>query len=121
MGTRNHRNRTGWLLKWNSSDDPLGCLSLEKGRIGWDCRREAMGRRESDWGAPDHNRSEADLFVPGFRQGAGRSVYGEVLNPGMVHFGGLRSRRSRQPSWTPSFRLGLLANLIAVTVVIRSR
>ena len=71
-----------------------------------------MGRRESDWGAPDHNRSEADLFVPGFWHGAGRSVYGEVLTPGMVHVVGLRSRRSRQPSWTPSFRLGLLANLI---------
>jgi hypothetical protein len=46
------------------------------------------------------------------RQGAGRPVYGEVLNPGMVHFVGLRSHLSLQPSWTPSFRLGLLANLI---------
>jgi len=30
----------------------------------------------------------------------------------MVQFVGLRSRQSRQRSWTPSFRLGLLANLI---------
>ncbi len=30
----------------------------------------------------------------------------------LVQFVGLRSRRSCQPSWTPSFRLGLLANLI---------
>ena len=51
----------------------------------------ALGRRESDWGTPDHNRSEANPSAPGFRQGAGRSVYGEVLNPGMVQFVGLRS------------------------------
>src|SRR5215470_14782843 len=43
---------------------------------------------------------------------ASRARNGEVLNPGMVHFVGLRSRLSRQPSWTPSFQPDLLANLI---------
>ena len=112
LEARDHRNQHGWLLGWNSSDDPLGCLSLEKVRIGWDCRREALRRRESDRGAPDHNRSGSDLFAPGFRQGAGRPIYGEVLNLGRVDFVGLRSRPWRQPSWTPSFRPDLLANLI---------
>jgi hypothetical protein len=49
---------------------------------------------------------------PRFRHGAGRWTCPTFLNPGMVQFVRLSFPRLRQPSWIPSFRFGLLANLV---------
>lgn len=121
LQTRDHRNQHGWLLGWNSSDDPLGCLSLEKVRIGWDCRREALGRRESDWGAPDHNRSGADLFAPVSGKVPGDPYTAKSSTPaGSTSSGSGPVRRVSRHGRPPSGPIFLRISS-AVTVVIRSR
>src|SRR5215468_7867543 len=121
LEARDHRNQNGWLLEWNSSDDPLGCLSLEKVRIGWDCRREAP---------EDGNRTGVPLTTIVPRRTS--------LSPGSGRVpGDLYTAKSSTPAWSTSSGSGPVCRVSrhgrppsgpiflrissAVTVVIRSR
>src|SRR6266542_3984575 len=120
-GTRNYRNRTGWLLSWNSSDDPFGCLSLEKGESDG----TAVGK---PW--EDGNRTGVPLTTIVPRRTS--------LSPGSGRVpGDLYTAKSSPPAWStssgsgpvgrvsrharPPFGSVFLRISSAVTVVIRSR